>query len=51
MAAWQPHLGKAFKFSPSAATELFLKPHKIADAAPDGYRVNFFYFSSISKYT
>jgi len=34
MAAWKPHLRHAFKFSPAAATELFLEPHNIPDAAP-----------------
>jgi hypothetical protein len=49
MAVLQPHLGNAFKFLPATAAELFLKPHIITDAASDGYRFNFFYFSNYLK--
>jgi hypothetical protein len=47
--AWQPHLRHPFKLSPAASPELFLKPHDITDAAPDGHRFNFFYFSNYLK--
>jgi hypothetical protein len=49
MAALQPHLSNPFQLSPSAATKLFLKPHNITDAAPDGHRFNFLYFSNYLK--
>jgi hypothetical protein len=48
-AAWQPNPGKAFEFSPSATTELPLKPHDIADAAPDGHGFDDFDFSNYLK--
>jgi len=41
MAALKLHLRKTFKFSPSATTELFLQPHNITDAAPDGHSFDF----------
>ena len=49
MTALKPHFRKSFKFAPAATTELFLKPHNITNAAPDGHRFNFFYFSNYLK--
>ena len=49
MAALQPHLSESFQFPPSASAELFLKPHNITDAAPDGYGFNSLYFSNYLK--
>jgi hypothetical protein len=45
----EPYLSKSFQFSPSAATELFLKSHNITDAAPDSYRFNFVDFPNYLK--
>lgn len=49
MAALKPHLCKSFKFAPSGTTELFLKPHNILNAAPDGHRFDFFDFPNYLK--
>jgi len=49
MAALKPHPSEAFNFSPSATTELFLKPHNIADTSPDGHRFNFLDFTNYLK--
>jgi hypothetical protein len=49
MAALQPHLSKSFQLSPSASTELLLKPHNITNAAPDGHRFNYLNFSNYLK--
>jgi len=49
MTALEPHLGQAFKFSPAAATKLFLKTHNVTDAPTNGYRFYFLYFSNYLK--